>query len=337
MPSKKTLSPAQLGLVVKTARMYHEQKLSQAEIAEKLDVSQSRVSRWLTDAVREGIVRTIVVPPLGTETDLEEAVAAKYGLKAVVVADIGSDDESSIIRGLGAAAADYLEVSLTGRNKVGLSSWSTTLLATVDSMIPKNVQLAESIIQVIGGVGNPAVQVRATHLADQFARVTKGVPRFLPAPGIVSSRGGRDALLEDPFVAEIARQWEELDTLLVGIGSIEPSPLLRESGNSLSDADLSSLAKLGAVGDVCLRFFDRHGALVESELNDRVLGISPDRLRSVDRRIGVAGGRRKHTAIRSAVEGGWINVLITDKETAEKLAANDTEEPSIEPHTVLQP
>ncbi|MBT2533181.1 sugar-binding transcriptional regulator [Arthrobacter sp. ISL-48] len=308
--------------MVKAARMYHEQNMSQADIADKLNVSQSRVSRWLTDAVREGIVRTIVVAPAGTESDLEDAVAAKYGLRAVVIADLQTDDEASIIRGIGTAAAGYLEVTLTGGNRVGLSSWSSTLLATVDAMSPRNVKTAESVVQVIGGVGNPEVQVRATHLADRLATVTKGTPRYLPAPGIVSSRGGRDALLEDPFVAEVAADWDRLDTLLVGIGSIEPSPLLRESGNSLNQSNLKALAASGAVGDICLRFFDRDGALVESDLNDRVLGISPEQMLKVDRRIGVAGGARKYAAIRAAVQGHWINVLITDKKTALNLESD---------------
>jgi len=321
-PKTRTYTPEQLALMVKSARMYHEQNLSQAEIAERLNVSQSRVSRWLTEAVREGIVRTIVVAPAGVHSDLEEAVAAKYGLRAVVIADVHSYDEAGIIRGIGAAAAGYLEITLTGGNRVGLSSWSSTLLATVDAMSSRNVKTAESIIQVIGGVGNPAVQVRATHLADRLATVTKAVPKYLPAPGIVSSKGGRDALLEDPFVAEIANEWNSLDTLLVGIGSIEPSPLLRESGNSLSESHLSALAASGAVGDICLRFFDKHGGLVVSELNDRVLGISPEQIFRVDRRIGIAGGARKYSAIRAAAEGNWINVLITDRETALKLESD---------------
>lgn len=321
-PRTRTFTPQQLGLMVKAARMYHEQNLSQGDIAEKLNVSQSRVSRWLTDAVREGIVRTIVVAPAGTESDLEDAVAAKFGLRAVVIADLQTEDEAAIIRGIGAAAAGYLEVTLTGANRVGLSSWSSTLLATVDAMSPRNVRTAERIVQVIGGVGNPEVQVRATHLADRLATVTKGTPRYLPAPGIVSSRGGRDALLEDPFVADVAADWDRLDTLLVGIGSIEPSPLLRESGNSLNESSLNALAASGAVGDICLRFFDKHGSLIESELNDRVLGISPEQMLRVDRRIGIAGGTRKYAAIQAAVEGKWINVLITDKKTALKLESD---------------
>ena len=35
--------------------------------------------------------------------------------------------------------------------------------------------------------------------------------------------------------------------------------------------------------------------------------------------IGVAGGARKHRAIRGALHGQWVNVLITDRFTAESL------------------
>jgi DNA-binding transcriptional regulator LsrR (DeoR family) len=41
----------------------------------------------------------------------------------------------------------------------------------------------------------------------------------------------------------------------------------------------------------------------------------------VARSVGIAGGQRKHEAIRGALAGGWINVLITDLGTAEALIA----------------
>jgi DNA-binding transcriptional regulator LsrR (DeoR family) len=39
----------------------------------------------------------------------------------------------------------------------------------------------------------------------------------------------------------------------------------------------------------------------------------------VRRTVGIAGGERKLGAIRGALEGGWVNVLITDRFTAERL------------------
>jgi len=43
--------------------------------------------------------------------------------------------------------------------------------------------------------------------------------------------------------------------------------------------------------------------------------------------VGVAGGRRKTAAIRGALQGGWINVLITDRGTAERLLRTTASEP----------
>ncbi|MCJ7736289.1 MAG: sugar-binding domain-containing protein, partial [Anaerolineae bacterium] len=52
-----------------------------------------------------------------------------------------------------------------------------------------------------------------------------------------------------------------------------------------------------------------------------VIGMSLEQLTRVQRSVGVAGGKRKHAAIRGALLGGFINVLITDRFTAEWLVA----------------
>ncbi|NTV40255.1 MAG: sugar-binding transcriptional regulator, partial [Demequinaceae bacterium] len=132
----------------------------------------------------------------------------------------------------------------------------------------------------------------------------------------------RDALMEDPFIQELTAEWKNLDVLLAGIGSVSPSTLLAASGNTLSEADLGRLRSAGAVGDVCLRYFDGDGQVVVTDVNARVIGISSDDLRAVPRKIGIAGGDRKLEAIRGAVSGGWIDVLITDLATARHLVGN---------------
>lgn len=308
-----------LRLLTKVARLYHEQGVRQPEIASLLGMSQSRVSRFLKEANEVGIVRTVVVPPRGVYAEVEEQLRARYGLRDVVVVDAPDDSEASIVRALGAAGAAYLESTLTGSDRVGISSWSSTLLAVADAMTPSTVRSAVEVVQVIGGVGRPRVQVNATRLAEQFARVTGATPRFLAAPGFVASEALRDALMAEPHIAELAEEWARLSVVLVGIGSLEPSPLLRESGNVLGDEDLTALREAGVVGDVCLRFYDEHGVNVDTPVNDRIVGISPETLRGVPRVIGIAGGARKVRSIRGAVEGGWINTLITDLDTARAL------------------
>jgi DNA-binding transcriptional regulator LsrR (DeoR family) len=313
----------QLRLITKVARMYHERGVRQTDIAETLHISQARVSRLLRRAAELGIVRTVVTPAPGIHTEVEEALEDRYGLAEAVVVDVeGSNDE--VIAALGSAGATYLETTLTGRERVGISSWSQTLLAVVDRMRPFRVPGAKSAVQLMGGVGNSSVQTQGNRLLTEFARLVGAAATFVPAPALVGNKTTRESLLNDAAMESIAKEWARLTIVLAGIGSLPPSPLLRASGNAADLADQDRLHGAGAVGDVCLRFFDSAGALVPSDLDDRVVGIDADTLRRIPRRIGIAGGESKHNAIRAAVSGRWVNVLITDTGTAAALLQHES-------------
>jgi DNA-binding transcriptional regulator LsrR (DeoR family) len=179
-------------------------------------------------------------------------------------------------------------------------------------MRPKRTKVADTVVQVVGGVGSPEVQVQATRLTGRLAEVTGASPVFIPSPGLVGSPALRQALMADPGVRAVLDIWSALTVSLVGIGALEPSPLLRRSGNSMAPGEQQELHAAGAVGDVCLRYFDAEGRAVESSFDQRVIGIDRDDILNVPRRIGVAGGAEKVAAIRAAVLGGWVNILITD-------------------------
>jgi DNA-binding transcriptional regulator LsrR (DeoR family) len=313
-------APDQLRLLTKVARMYHERGLRQPQIAAQLHISQPRVSRLLKQAAEMGIVRTMVVPPTAVYTDLEDAIERRYGIADVVVVDAAGDGDEDVIPALGAAAAVYLETTLTGGDRVGISSWSATLLATVEAMRPRPVRVAEEVVQLIGGVGSAEAQVQATRLTGRLAELTGARPLFLPAPGLVGSASARATLASDRLVADVMAAWDRLTTLLLGVGSLHPSPLPRNSGNAIAEEEQDGLRRAKAVGDICLRFFDEWGQPVPSTLDERVLGITAAQLRRVSRRVAVAGGQRKYAAIRAALRGGWLNVLITDLSVARRLA-----------------
>lgn len=306
----------ELRLITKVAHLYHERNLKQSDIAEQLDLSQATVSRLLKRAKKEEIVRTVVSIPPGAYPNLEEQLRRIYNLKDAVIVDCANDDP---IREIGAAAAYYLETSLKQKETIGISSWSGTLLAMVDAMHPLSRSIAAQVIQILGGVGNPSAEVHAARLTGRLAVLVNGEAAFLPAPGVVGSAESLRVLLEDQFVRESLTLFDQVTLALVGIGSVEPSHLLASSGNVFSPEELNMLRQHGAVGDVCLRFFDQAGKPVVTTLNERVIGMSLEQLKRVDRSVGIAGGRRKHNAIRGALAGGWINVLITDRFTAEAL------------------
>ena len=318
----------QVRLLTKVARMYHEQGLRQPEIATQLHLSQPRVSRLLKQAADVGIVRTTVISPPGIHSDLEDRIERRYGMTEVVVAHTeGISDEAGVLPAIASAAAGYLDSALTGSDRIGISSWSSSLIATVAAMRPRATRGATEVVQILGGVGASAAQPQATQLTGRLAQVTRAEARYLMAPGLLATSAMRDALITEPNIAAVLDTYRALTVALVGVGSLEPSPLLRQSGNAMADEELEELRAADAVGDICLRFFDSRGRPVPSGLDSRVLGMETSTLLSIPRRVGVAGGERKWSAIRAALVGGWLSVLVTDLHTAEYLLASDPPDP----------
>jgi DNA-binding transcriptional regulator LsrR (DeoR family) len=152
-----------------------------------------------------------------------------------------------------------------------------------------------------------------------MATLTRGDAFFLPAPGVAGSAETARVYLDDPFVRATMERFDQVTLALVGIGAVEPSKLLASSGNIFSAEELDLLRQHSAVGDICLRFFDQQGQPLLTPLNERVIGMGLEQLQQVARSVGIAGGQRKLHAIRGALAGRWVNVLITDRHTAEVL------------------
>jgi DNA-binding transcriptional regulator LsrR (DeoR family) len=95
--------------------------------------------------------------------------------------------------------------------------------------------------------------------------------------------------------------------------------MLARSGNIFTSRELAAIKDAGGVGDISLRFFDGEGRIVKTPLDDRVIGMSLEELHGVDRVLALAGGQAKTEAIRGGLRTGVIDVLITDRFTAERL------------------
>jgi DNA-binding transcriptional regulator LsrR (DeoR family) len=305
-------------LMAKVARLYYDRGLNQASISQMMDVSQATVSRLLKRARNENIVRISLSVPRGFYPELEEALESGFDLREAIVADC--DDDAGVEREIGSAAAFYLDSTLGQNEVIGISSWSATLRAMVDQMHRRTRPVEARVVQILGGMGHPDAEEHATLLTRRLAQLVGGSPILLPAPGIVGSEQARDVVAGDRFVKEALDRIDEVTLALVGIGDIQPSRMLATSGNVFANEELAVLQEMGAVGDICLRFFDANGRPVRTQLCERVIGMSLEQLKGVRRSVAVAGGRRKRAAILGALRGGLINVLVTDRMTAEWLS-----------------
>jgi DNA-binding transcriptional regulator LsrR (DeoR family) len=305
-------------LMAKVARMYYDQGIRQQQITERLNIHQSKVSRTLKRARESNIVRISVATPAGFFPDLEEALESRFDLKEAIVVDSDGEEER-VVRDLGAAAAFYVETTIKPEMVIGISSWSRSLFSMVDTLHPSTAGAGGKVVQILGGVGNASTQYQAMLLAQRLSALIGASPVLLQAPGVVGSPEAKAVLEKDAAVEEASRLFSKLDLALVGIGSLEPSSLLASSGNIFSVEERLQLRRSGAVGDICFQFIDKRGRPVESPLMNRVIGIDLATLKSTPRVVGIAGGESKVPAILASLAGKWINVLITDRHTAEQL------------------
>lgn len=319
MSMQKVRTNDQLRFVTKVARLYYQRGMKQPEIAAKLDTSQASVSRALRDAERMGVVHITVQVPRGMFMDLENELEERYGLNEAIVVEPAGTEEMDILQATGGGAAGYLENVAPKCTTIGISSWSESLMYAVNAMRPLVKSQTKHIVQVLGGIGVSVSNSVATRLTEKLAQASGAEPAFLLVPGICSDAQSREAMLRERSCRYVFDFFSKLDLILMGVGTLEPSRYLSDSGNRMTREEQRELRSLGAVGDVNQRFIDDAGKQVVSAFDSRVVGISLEQTLRVPRRLGVAGGMRKFNAIRGVLRGGYLTALVTDLEVAQKL------------------
>ena len=156
------------------------------------------------------------------------------------------------------------------------------------------------------------------YLPDNRSSVFSAHLYLIPAPLMLSSRELRDSMRQEPGVDEIFRMIPLSSMSVVGIGGMDDEATIVKNG-ILTKNDFTLLRMQGGVGDILSHFLDKNGAPISPSLEQRLISTPPELLRRLDNVIGVAGGPDKAAAILAALQGGYLDVLITDAETAELL------------------
>lgn len=309
-------------LLAKVARLYYEHEMTQAEISKRLRLSRQKVQRLLSSAREEGIVNIAIHPIMGTFSELERDLEASFGLsEALVIETSSSESQSTIAREVGAGAAEYMARMLRPKDKVVLS-WGNAMSGMVNALVSRARPLMPELrlIQALGNLGDPNTIMYGGELIRGAAKAFGAKAILFPAPAIAASAAVRDALYADPYVTHTLDLARAADIAFVGIGSSHSdSVAIPDLCRFLPEEALPDLVARGAVGSINLRYFDKAGVQVPSELNDRVIGLSLDEVKKIPRVVGVAGGPSKLRAIHAALKARLLHVLVTDHVTAGEL------------------
>lgn len=308
-------------LMYKIAKAYYEDGFTQEQIGQRFSISRIKVSRLLEQARREQIVQIVLQEPReNTGIELEHILEQKYNLDEVIVVNPARPD--TILRDIGRATAAYLNRILNGDEVIGIT-WGGTLKAVVDAL-PKKNWTKMRVVQLLGGLGQPEADMHGSDLTMRMAQSFGAKARLMSAPGILRTKELAEALRKDPQVADTLKLGAKADVALVGLGRpTVDSPVVR--AGILSSEELMELEAFGAVGDIGLRFIDTQGKPFQHEINDRMIGLTLEQYKKIPKLIGVAGGPDKTETIYAGLAGGYLDVLITDRDNAEKLAKNHME------------
>ncbi|MFH2071470.1 MAG: sugar-binding domain-containing protein, partial [Actinomycetota bacterium] len=158
-------------LLIRTAWLYHKHGLTQSEVAERLGVSRSTVSRALDEALRVGIVEVNVTEALPEATRLADALRERYPLKRAVVGIRLEDQDPSEAAAAGMGPA--IEQLVSQGALTIAAGWGRTLAAATRSTRPRvtsGVTVVDAVGHATAGVIAPAVIVTDMLAAALSAR-----------------------------------------------------------------------------------------------------------------------------------------------------------------------
>src|SRR5664279_2661012 len=247
-------SPRDPDLLVRAARLYYQQRLSQDEVARALGTSRSNVSRMLTAAQEQGIVEIRINDPAGRDPELVRALVAQFGLDDAVVALRPADPSIRPVDRVGALAWAWLRQELRDGMTIALS-WGRTLQSMVWS-ITDETPLSIDVVQLVGGLSSVASEITGQELVREMATRLGARYRYLHAPAIFQTAAARDTMLNERSVSDALDTARRADVAVVGIGAVNAgssSAILRAFG--LTDVERREFELAHPVGDVAARFF----------------------------------------------------------------------------------
>ncbi|MCR8986209.1 sugar-binding transcriptional regulator [Brevibacillus laterosporus] len=308
--------------LVRVAKLYYFQGLTQAEISKKIGVSRPVISKLLQKAKDAGIVEIIIKDETVNVVEIEQKLEEMFSLDEAIVVPVNGIENQELIKQLVAKeAAMHLSKLAKNVKSIGLS-WGTTLYHMVNEY-PYERNPEMMVYPLVGGTGRKHVEIHSNQLAYELSKRMGANCEFLYAPALVETVDLKEQILQSESIRVLLDQIRKVEIALLGIGFLEESTLFNMG--YLKEEEMEELKQNQAVGDIGSRFIDKDGKQIHIPLNNRVIGIDLPDLFQIPTVIAVATGLAKVTAIRAALRGGYFHKLFVDERTARELIAKSDE------------
>jgi len=290
--------------------------VKQSEIAEKLNLSHTKVNRMIAAGRKAGMVKISISSPYQRLVDMENDVTQRFGLKQSVVTPTVSDNPETTLQMVGRVAANHLLETLRDGDVIAITG-GKAVSAVVENLEAER-RFDIRVVPLTGGVqGKHYTDVN--HLATQLADKLGGTAQLVHAPLFAEDEQQRDLLMNVASIRDVFDLARKATVALVGIGSVQapgsgyydllPDPA--RGGQALVDA--------GIAGEFLAHLIKADGSLAEIDLNSRVVALDPADLANCPTIIGVAAGSLKAGPVAATLAGRFLTSLVVDEEIARAL------------------
>ncbi|WP_439328135.1 transcriptional regulator LsrR [Lonepinella sp. BR2357] len=299
-------------LLARIAWFYYHDNLTQNDIGERLNIPRLKVSRLLEKGRQMGIIKVEIHSAFTGCFELEEALQHHFQLKHIRV--LPALESHDVNERLGNGAAQLLASLLKPQQLLAIG-FGETIMQTIkfsnEFITNNNIKL----ITLSGGVGP---YMKGIGQLDGSCSVS-----MIPAPLRASSVEAAKLFKRESCVKDIMLAATGADVAIVGIGATlqkGQATLLRTG--YISEQKQQEIRQQGAVGDILGYFMQKDGTLLPNmPLHDELISLPLSDLTKIPNVIGVAGGEDKVEAILSALQGKYINSLVTEERTARLMLA----------------
>lgn len=306
-----------MNMMAEVSSLYYEHDWSQQQIADKLFISRSGVSRILKQAREKHVVEIKINYTFDRCYELENMLCKTFGLKEAYVFNDNGKSEEHTMNGLGQCGAQCLEKYIKDDTVLGVT-WGKTLDITIKNLTPK-AKKNISIVQLMGVPSKNNSYLDARRIVSELAQNYNGIEYYLNSPLYIEDDYTRKTLANDYSNSKTLEFSEKMDVVITGIGGMNYENFSRLYKGYVDKDTYEEVVDNGAVGTICAHIYDKQGDFSKFPLNNKIVGSDINHITNTRTVIAVAGGEGKNEAIFSAVKANLVNVLVTDYNNAKQI------------------
>ena len=307
-------------LMIKIAGLHYIDDISQKVIAEKLNISKTKINRIIKEAKTRGLVKISIKEVERRAIEIEKIIETKFGLKEALIylnSDKTDIEDEITFKQVGNLGAKYIERVLKDDLNISLS-WGKTLYYVLINF-SSNHKYNINIFATLGGLSITQAEYQNNNLVRILGEKIQGskyYQKYLPL--IIDSLEYEKLLKKEDYIYRILKDTTEMDYYFTGIGTISTESRMFKLKAFTSD-NIDVLKKSGIIGEIGLNFFDINGNFINSHLDKKISKLGIEDIKKIKNRVIIAFGKEKIDALKAILKTKIPNVLITDSVTAESV------------------